>query len=106
MAKAMDPHTLVAFEMNGKPIPALNGCPVRLIAPGWPGSASQKWLSRIAIRNKVHDGPGMTGMSYRVPTNPVKPGEQEPVEGLPRSSKSMPVKSIITNPASGTTLAA
>ncbi len=41
MAKAMDPHTLVAFEMNGKPIPALNGFPVRLIAPGWPGSASQ-----------------------------------------------------------------
>lgn len=103
IAKAMDPHTLVAFEMNGQPIPALNGFPVRLIAPGWPGSASQKWLSRIALRDKVHDGPGMTGMSYRVPAYPIKPGEKVPVEDF-RIIESMPVKSIITYPASGTAL--
>ena len=33
--------------MNGKPLPNIHGGPVRLIVPGWPGSASQKWLTRI-----------------------------------------------------------
>ncbi|WP_230532080.1 sulfite oxidase [Microvirga roseola] len=101
--KAMDPHTIIAFAMNGEPIPALNGFPVRLVVPGWPGSASQKWLTRITIRDQVHDGPGMTGMSYRVPAYPVQPGADVPLEDF-RIIQAMPVKSIITYPATGTTL--
>jgi DMSO/TMAO reductase YedYZ molybdopterin-dependent catalytic subunit len=101
--KAMDPYTIIAFEMNGKSIPALNGFPVRLVVPGWPGSASQKWLRQITLRNQVHDGPGMTGMSYRLPAYPVKPGEKVPLEDF-RIIESMPVKSVITYPSTGATL--
>ena len=97
IAKAMDPHTLIAFEMNGEPLPALHGFPLRLIVPGWPGSASQKWLERIEIRDQVHDGTKMTGKSYRVPAYPVEPGTRVPKEDF-RIIESMPVKSLITFP--------
>jgi DMSO/TMAO reductase YedYZ molybdopterin-dependent catalytic subunit len=100
MWKAMDPHTLIAFEMNGEPIPALNGFPVRVVSPGWPGSTSQKWLRRIQLRDVVHDGPKMTGTSYRTPYYPAEPGADVPGEDF-RIIQSMPVKSLITWPASG-----
>jgi DMSO/TMAO reductase YedYZ molybdopterin-dependent catalytic subunit len=103
IAKAMDPHSLIAFEMNGKPIPALNGFPVRTLCPGWPGSTSQKWLRRIQIRDVVHDGPKMTGTSYRVPEYNVEAGEKVPKEAF-RIIESMPVKSLITTHETGTTI--
>ena len=98
--KAMDPHCLVAFEMNGEPIPALNGFPVRTVCPGWPGSTSQKWLRRIQIRDVVHDGPKMTGSSYRVPYYNVAPGTKVPKKDF-KIIESMPVKSLITSPETG-----
>lgn len=100
IAKAMDPHTLIAFEMNGEPIHAMNGAPLRVVAPGWPGSCSQKWLTRIWVRDVVHDGAKMTGTSYRVPKYPVAPGQKVPKEDF-RIIESMPVKSLITYPKSG-----
>jgi DMSO/TMAO reductase YedYZ molybdopterin-dependent catalytic subunit len=48
---AKSPANLVCYEMNGSPLPALNGFPVRLIAPGWYGVANVKWLSRIELRD-------------------------------------------------------
>ena len=63
--KAVDPNTLIVWGMNGQPLPNIHGGPVRLVVPGWAGSASQKWLTRITIRDKEHDGPGMTEFSYR-----------------------------------------
>jgi DMSO/TMAO reductase YedYZ molybdopterin-dependent catalytic subunit len=101
--KAMDPHTLIAFEMNGEPIPALNGFPARVVSPGWPGSTSQKWLSRIQLRDVVHDGTKMTGKSYRTPYYPAQPGEDVAEQDF-RIIQSMPVKSLITWPKSGYTL--
>jgi len=47
LAKARDPDTLLAFQMNGRPIPPEHGAPIRLIVPGWYGMASVKWLERI-----------------------------------------------------------
>ena len=102
--KALDPHSLIAFAMNGEPIPALNGFPVRVVCPGWPGSTSQKWLRRIELRNVVHDGPKMTGTSYRVPYYPVAPGAKVPKEDF-RIIESMPVKSLITTPETNTAIA-
>ena len=101
--KAMEPHSLIAFEMNGQPIPALNGFPVRTICPGWPGSTSQKWLRRIQLRDQVHDGPKMTGTSYRVPSYNVAPGTKVPKEDFV-IIESMPVKSLITSMQSGETV--
>ena len=51
LADAMSPHNLLCYEMNGAALPADNGAPVRLIAPGWYGVASVKWLKRIEIRD-------------------------------------------------------
>ncbi|HEX9808514.1 MAG TPA: sulfite oxidase [Alphaproteobacteria bacterium] len=101
--KMMDPHTLLAYEMNGKPLPDWHGFPLRIVAPGWPGSVSGKWLDRIWVRDKVHDGEKMTGASYRLPAHPVKPGTKVANSDM-RIMESMPVKSVITYPKSDATL--
>lgn len=100
ISKALSPYNLIAFEQNGGPIHPMNGAPLRLVVPGWPGSCSQKWLTRIQIRDQVHDGAKMTGTSYRVPAYPVAPGQKVPKEDF-RIIESMPVKSLITYPQSG-----
>lgn len=100
IAKALRAETLVAFEMNGEPLPRLHGGPLRVVAPGYPGSAWQKWLSRIEIRPCEHDGEKMCGTDYRMPTTPVGPGE--PLDpSLFEVITDMPVKSLITAPVEG-----
>ena len=86
--------------MNGEDIPHHNGYPLRLVIGGWPGSVSGKWLNRIVVRNQVHDGPKMTGTSYRVPCETVAPGTNVPEDQM-CIIESMPVKSLITYPKSG-----
>ncbi|MBC7791624.1 MAG: sulfite oxidase [Anaerolineae bacterium] len=49
MQVALDPDTILAFEMNGAPIPPAHGAPVRLIVPRWYGMASVKWVSGITV---------------------------------------------------------
>lgn len=103
ISKAMQEETLLAFAMNGKPIPLAHGFPLRLVAGGWPASVSGKWLNRISIRNRVHDGEKMEGSSYRVPCETVAPGETVTDENM-CIIESMPVKSLITYPKSGALL--
>jgi len=98
--KALEDESLIAWAMNGADIPAINGYPLRLVIAGWPGSVAGKWLSKIVVRNQVHDGPKMTGTSYRVPCKPVAPGSVVPDDEL-CIIESMPVKSLITFPKSG-----
>ncbi len=100
MKKALEPETLLAWEMNGEPIPYQNGAPLRLVAGGWPASVSGKWLKKIYIRNTQHDGKKMVGQSYRVPANPIAPGTKVPNEDM-EVIESMPVKSIVTFPRTG-----
>lgn len=101
LEKAMDEDSLIVFAMNGEPLPDIHGGPARLLFPGWTGSASQKWLTRLQIRDREHDGQGMKGTSYRVPTVPLVPGSASEGDGF-RILESMPVRSIITAPADGT----
>jgi DMSO/TMAO reductase YedYZ molybdopterin-dependent catalytic subunit len=75
------------------------------VVPGWPGSASQKWLTRIWVRDQEHDGPGMTGASYRVARTPMIPGSKHDDANM-AIMESMPVRSIVTNVKHGTELAA
>jgi DMSO/TMAO reductase YedYZ molybdopterin-dependent catalytic subunit len=100
MSKALQDETLIAFKMNGKKIPIAHGFPLRLVAGGWPASVSGKWINRISIRDKEHDGNKMKGTAYRVPKNPVAPGDKVKDEDM-KIIESMPVKSIITYPKSG-----
>lgn len=100
ISKAMMDETLLAFKMNGEDIPLVHGYPLRLVCGGWPASTSGKWVNRISVRNIVHDGEKMTGTSYKVPCNPVAPGQEVMDEDM-CIIESMPVKSLITYPKSG-----
>jgi DMSO/TMAO reductase YedYZ molybdopterin-dependent catalytic subunit len=102
VAKALEDESLIAWAMNGEDIPEMNGYPLRLVIAGWPGSVAGKWLSKIVVRNQVHDGPKMTGTAYRVPCDPVAPGTVVPDDEM-CIIESMPVKSLITFPRSGIT---
>ena len=99
----MDQYNLLVWAMNGKPLESIHGAPLRLVIPGWPGSVSHKWLTKITLRDKVHDGPGMTGTSYRVAIKPMLPGGKADDSNF-KILESMPVRSIITSPANGTRL--
>lgn len=103
ISKAIQDETILAFKMNGEDIPLVHGYPLRLIAGGFPASVSGKWINRISVRNKVHDGEKMTGSSYKVPCKPVAPGEEVEDKDM-CIIESMPVKSIITHPKSGAIL--
>ncbi len=98
--KAMEDESLIAWAMNGEDMPLVNGHPLRLVFGGYPASCSGKWLYKIAVRDKVHDGSKMDGYSYRIPCNPVSPGDTPKQEDMCIIEK-MPVKSIITSPKSG-----
>lgn len=91
IAKALAPECLIAFEANGEPLPALHGGPLRIVAPGFPGSAWQKWLTRVWVRDREHDGEKMTGADYRIDGAVIE---------------DMPVKSLITSPLEGFSLRA
>ncbi len=103
--KAMENETLIAWAMNGQPLPLLHGFPLRMVVGGWPASVSGKWLHTIVVRNKEHDGAKMDGHSYRLPRQPIQPGEKlaETFENF-KVIESMPVKSLITFPKTGAML--
>ena len=100
LSKALEEESLIAWAMNGAPLPELHGYPVRMVCAGWPASVSGKWLTRIIVRDRVHDGEKMGGQSYRVPCEPVAPGASVADEDM-CIIESMPVKSLITFPQSG-----
>ncbi|EAI0691171.1 TPA: sulfite oxidase [Campylobacter coli] len=95
ISKALQDETLIAWAYEGKDIPVANGYPLRLVCGGYPASTSGKWLSKIVVRNKVHDGEKME-TSYKVPVNPVKPGDFTSKVEM-KIIESMPVRSVITN---------
>ncbi len=49
LAKALDPSTLVVYEMNGEPLPDRHGFPARAIVPGYFGEKHVKWITRIEL---------------------------------------------------------
>ncbi len=64
--KAMDENTLIAYQMNGEPLPHFNGFPARLIVPGWTATYWVKHLVSIDTSAKPFDGFWMRG-AYRIP---------------------------------------
>jgi DMSO/TMAO reductase YedYZ molybdopterin-dependent catalytic subunit len=103
IAKALAPETLVAWAINGAPIPPLHGGPLRVVAPGFPGSAWQKWITRIEVRDREHDGERMLNLHYRLPQVPVRPlraGERYDA-ALFAVITDVPLRAVITAPADG-----
>ncbi len=56
LEKAMEPGTLLAYEMNGEPLPPEHGFPLRALVPGWYGMDSVKWLARIEVLEQPFKG--------------------------------------------------
>jgi len=54
--KAMDPSTLLAYEMNGAPLPPEHGYPLRALVSGWYGMDSVKWLTRVEVSQEAFKG--------------------------------------------------
>jgi DMSO/TMAO reductase YedYZ molybdopterin-dependent catalytic subunit len=64
--KALHPDTLLAWEMNGQPLPPHNGFPVRLIVPGWAGTYWMKQITEIQLLPQAFDNFWMKS-AYRIP---------------------------------------
>ena len=96
VAKAMHPDTLLAWNMNGKPLTADHGFPVRVIAPGWASDSWVKWLTRIELLDHDFDGFWMK-TAYRHPPNHIAPGTAiDPKDMVPVTD--LNVKSVIAHP--------
>ena len=92
--KALHPDTLLALEMNGQPLTAAHGAPLRLVVPDWYGVASVKWLQRLEALTAPFRG------YYQVQRYVyVFDGATEPVPVT-----TMQVRSLITTPMSGQSL--
>ncbi|HEX8171252.1 MAG TPA: sulfite oxidase [Thermoanaerobaculia bacterium] len=72
LAKALD-DCILAYEMNGQPLPPQHGAPLRLVAPGWAGDHWMKWLVRLAPSAAPVTGFYMD-TAYRWPNAPGAPG--------------------------------
>src|SRR6267378_628822 len=102
---ARDGEVMLAYAMNGEPLPVLNGFPLRLVVPGWYSTYWVKMLNDIEVLDRPDDN-YWTKTAYTIPNTPyadVKPGETG-VKMVPINR--MVPRSFITNIKSGTTVQA
>jgi sulfane dehydrogenase subunit SoxC len=74
VAALLEGEALLAYEVNGVPLPPQHGYPLRLVVPGWYGMTSVKWLERITVLDEPFSGYQMSH-SYRVRLEEDEPGE-------------------------------
>lgn len=96
LEKAMSGDVLLAYEMNGDPLPAAHGYPLRAVVAGYVGARSVKWLSGIELRSTPSDNHFQTH-EYRMYPAGREPGESDPAEGEPLGD--LAVNSAICRPA-------
>ena len=97
VADALESGALLAYAMNGEPLPARHGYPVRLVVPGWYAVASVKWLTDIRVVEEPFNG-FFQAAHYVYERNRGGTTRAEPV----RLSR---VRALITRPGSGRELA-
>jgi sulfite dehydrogenase (cytochrome) subunit A len=103
--KALEDDIIVAYEMNGKELPMLNGFPARLIVPGWYGTYWVKCLSDITVLSTPFEGFWVKS-AYRVPDTDcgcIPPGSS-PKKTRPVTR--MTTRTLVFNPMDGATLRA
>ncbi len=104
MWKALDADTLIAFEMNGEPLPVWNGGPARIVAPGWTATYWIKAVTELTVSDKPFDGFWMK-TAYRVPRGMFGASgfeSQDTEQNSPITD--IKVNSLIVTPAPGATL--
>ncbi len=74
LAEVLSGEALLAYEINGAPLPPQHGFPLRLVVPGWYGMTSVKWLARVSVIDAPFDGYQMR-QSYRRRQHEDDPGE-------------------------------
>lgn len=87
VADAIGPDVLLAYELNGAPLPPQHGFPLRLVVPGWYGMTSVKWLTSIEVVDRPFEG-YQHQRSYRSRQAPEDPGV--PVERMAVRSLMVP----------------
>jgi len=106
VAKALEETTLIAYEMNGQPLPHWNGFPARLVVPGWTGTYWMKHLISVRAVIRPFDGFWMKS-AYRIPTGRfplvARFASQETAINIPITE--MVVNSLITSPVDGANVA-
>jgi sulfite oxidase len=98
--KARRPEVLLAFSMNGEPLPAVHGAPVRVIVPGYIGARSVKWLERIEVRSEPWPG-YFQHVVYRL-----VPEDGVPGPGVGTALGLVALNSDVLSPVDGETVAA
>ncbi len=105
--KAIEDTTIVAYEMNGQPLPHWNGFPARIVVPGWTATYWMKHVSRINVVTKPFDGFWMKS-AYRIPLGkfPIvaRFASQETAVNTPITE--MVVNSLVTSHPDGATVQA
>jgi hypothetical protein len=103
--KAVEDTTLIAYEMNGMPLPHWNGFPARLVVPGWTGTYWVKHLTSIEVATKPFQGFWMKS-AYRIPIGKfplvTRFISQETAANTPITE--MVVNSLITSHADGSSV--
>jgi len=100
--KALSPFgdVLLAYEMNGEPLPPEHGSPVRLVAPGIVGVRNVKWVGKIRTSKYEAEGVWQRGVAYKG-FSPMKRSATEEECAKVQSIQEMPVTSSIVSPAKG-----
>jgi sulfite oxidase len=98
--KACRPEVLLAWTMNGEPLPSVHGAPLRVVVPGYIGARSVKWLARIEVRSKPWRG-YFQNVAYRLLP---EDGTLAPGAGMPLGLVAL--NADILSPADGETVAA
>jgi DMSO/TMAO reductase YedYZ molybdopterin-dependent catalytic subunit len=93
--KAIDQNTLIAYEMNGEPLPHWNGFPARLVVPGWTGTYWVKHLTRIEVLSKPLQSFWMNP-AYRIP-RALFPVVERFTTQEPANSQNTPITEIVVN---------
>ena len=105
--KAMEETTLIAYEMNGQPLPHFNGFPARVIVPGWTGTYWMKHVTSIMAETKPFTGFWMNP-AYRIPLGKfplvARFTSQDTAANTPITE--MVVNSLITSPTDGASVKA
>lgn len=102
---ALSDDPLLAHEMNGAPLPLLNGYPLRLVVPGYYGTYWIKHLQEISVLTEPFNGYWMTS-AYRIPDNPCACLEPGAPAGKTIPIHHLNVRSFITNLKEGAELKA